>query len=112
MKTKVRCNTFTVKAHNMDCKDAILAKAKEQQIKVKKQRCHSNCRLHLVCSSEKWRQFYREIRGLCVVEPTVMCKCPAWLCKTMIKNLRAAATNSRLNQDRAKKASTILATIK
>ena len=68
---------------------------------------HAINRLYLPCPDKKWQRFYRLIMDRCVVEPAV--KCPKWLQKTMLKNLKKSSTN-RLWPDRAQKAIEILKT--
>ena len=109
-KTKCRVNRFkfTAKALNLSSRNAIIEKAEQQQIKVRKQ-SQPKLRLNFSCSKEKWLRFYREIKALCVDESPVMCRCPQWLQRRITKNLRMTVRNGKVNATRAYCASIILA---
>jgi len=105
---------FTVKARDLSCKKAIIEKLKEaedHEIKVRERKYRPSCRLYFACSQKNWQRFYRQIKHLCRPEQTVTCPCPAWLSKTILENLRAAATNGTVSRARAQKASQILAAV-
>ena len=108
-KTKCRVNRFkfTAKALNLPSRQAIIEKAGQEQIKVRKQ-SQPKLRLNFACSKEKWLRFYREIKALCVNESPVICQCPQWLQRRMTKNLRMTVRNGRVNATRANCASMIL----
>ena len=114
MRRKIRRNRnkfrFTAKALNLPGREAIIEKAEEQHINVKKGG-RPNIRLNFACSREKWHRFYREIKALCVNESPVMCQCPQWLRRRMVKNLYMAIRNDKLNTARANSASRILASL-
>jgi len=118
MKINRRRNTndfrFTVKARDLACKETIIEKVKkaeDEECKVRERRYRPSCRLYFACTGEKWRRFYRQVKGLCTVERAVTCSCPDWLRKTILKNLQATAANGRVNRACARRASQILAAI-
>lgn len=69
---------------------------------------HAKNRLYFKCVEKKWKRFYDNIRHLCIADNLVAC--PAWLQKTILKNLEKSSTN-RFWSNRAKKATEILRTI-
>jgi len=99
---------FTVRALSLSCKEAILEKADEQNINVKKVG-RPKLRLYFACSNNKWRPFYHQIRKFCTVEERpVMCRCPRWLQKVMLKNLSLNTRDGAVGAIRARKSSEIL----
>lgn len=98
---------FTVKALDSDCEQIITQKAKDHRINVFR-KGHAKYRLYFICSQEKWHRFCRKIRNLCFIEPPVLS--PAWLRKTMLRNLQETAACS-FNPVRARKALGLLAAI-
>lgn len=106
---------FTVKARDLDCKKAIIEKlneAEDHEIKVRQRKYRLSCGLYFACSQKNWQRFYRQIKYLCRPEQAVTCPCPAWLSKTILENLRAAAANGNVSRARAQKASQILTAVK
>ena len=100
--------TFTVRAQNLNCREAIIEKAEKQKIDVKKGG-RPKLRLYFACSQGEWRLFHHLIKQSCAVEERpVMCHCPQWLQKVILKNLYATARKGMVSPLRAKKASQIL----
>lgn len=104
---KMDGSEFTVKALDSDCEQTITQKAKDHQINVFR-KGHSKYRLYFACPAKRWQRFRNDIKDLCVIESPVAC--PAWLRKTMLRNLRETAA-CRFNPVRVIKALDILAAI-
>lgn len=98
---------FTVKALDSDCEQIITQKAKEHRINVFR-KGHAKNRLYFACPTKTWRRFRNDIKSMCIIEPPV--PSPAWLRKTMLRNLQETAACS-FNPVRVRKALDLLAAI-
>lgn len=99
---------FTVVAKDSDCEEIIKHKARSHGLIVY-QKGHARHRLYFKCAQDKWVHFHGKVKNLCLDDGPG--RCPAWLQKSMLKNLHAII---RINIDpiRTKIAKNLLAAIK
>jgi len=99
---------FTVVAKDSDCEEIIKHKANAYGLKFY-QKGHARHRLYFKCKQEKWKNFLSKVKHLCLDDGPGLC--PAWLQKSMLKNLHAII-RINIEPTRTKIAQNLLATTK